>query len=451
MADSTKKVGVIAATLMVCGNIMGSGVFLLPSSLAAVGGVAIYGWVVTIIGAMSLAFVYAKFASFDESAGGSYAYVRKGLGDYMGYQTNLVYWFAAWTGNIAMAIIGVGYIAYFLPVINTPVLSALAAIAVIWLFTFINILGPKLVTQVQSYTTSLVFIPIFGTAIFGWFWFSGSTYMEAWNVSGGSTVSAIQSILNVTLWAFLGVETAAVVAGTVENPKKNVPIATLGGVGIAAVAYVLSSTVIMGIIPNAQLVVSAAPFSDAANLALGPFAGSLVAVCAAAGCLGSLGGWTLVAGQSAKAAADDGLFPRFFARTNSRDVPAPGLIAIAIAMTFICLLTISPTAAQQFAVISSISVIMTLLPYIYTSASLKLLGQKEFGSRAIMWNILIIIAVVYSSWAIIGSDSGQVVWSFVFVTVVTLFYAYNQTGQARAKLKQANPEAGATAAEGAPQ
>lgn len=429
MAEFTRKVGVVAATLMVCGNIMGSGVFLLPSSLAAVGGVAIYGWVVTIIGAMSLAFVYAKFASFDDSAGGSYAYVRKGLGNYMGYQTNLVYWFAAWTGNIAMAIIGVGYLAYFMPFINTPVLSALAAIAVIWLFTFINILGPALVTRVQSYTTSLVFLPIFGTAILGWFWFSSETYMAAWNVSGELTVSAIQSILNVTLWSFLGVETAAVVAGTVENPKKNVPIATLGGVGIAAVAYVLSSTAIMGIIPNEQLVASAAPFSDAAEIAFGPAAGYFVAICAAAGCLGSLGGWTLVAGQSAKAAADDGLFPKFFAKTNRIGVPAPGLIAIAIAMSIICLMTISPTAAEQFAVISSISVIMTLLPYIYTSASLKILGQKEFGSRTMMWNAIIIVAVVYSAWAILGSESGQVVWSFVFVTVVTLFYAFNQTGK----------------------
>lgn len=283
----------------------------------------------------------------------------------------------------------------------------------------------------QSYTTSLVFLPIFGTAIFGWFWFSGDTYMSAWNVSGGSTISAIQSILNVTLWAFLGVETAAVVAGTVKNPKKNVPIATLGGVGIAAVAYILSSTAIMGIIPNAKLVASAAPFSEAWEMMLGPWAGYIVAICAAAGCLGSLGGWTLVVGQTAKAAADDGLFPSFFAKTNAIGVPAPGLIAIAIAMTAICLLTISPTAADQFAAISSIAVIMTLLPYIYTASSLKILGDKEFGTKRLFWNAVIVIAVIYSAWAIVGSDSSQVVWSFVFVTIITLMFAFNQSSRAR--------------------
>ncbi|NYY77752.1 hypothetical protein DMH20_22050 [Escherichia coli] len=94
-----------------------------------------------------------------------------------------------------------------------------------------------------------------------------------------------------------------------ENPKRNVPIATIGGVLIAAVCYVLSTTAIMGMIPNAALRVSASPFGDAARMALGDTAGAIVSFCAAAGCLGSLGGWTLLAGQTAKAAADDGLFP----------------------------------------------------------------------------------------------------------------------------------------------
>ena len=67
-----------------------------------------------------------------------------------------------------------------------------------------------------------------------------------WNVSGLGTFGAIQSTLNVTLWSFIGVESASVAAGVVKNPKRNVPIATIGGVLIAAVCYVLSTTAIMG-------------------------------------------------------------------------------------------------------------------------------------------------------------------------------------------------------------
>ena len=423
MSAVIRKVGVVPATLMVAGNIMGSGVFMLPANLAATGGVAIFGWMVTIIGAMSLSLVYAKFASFEEGQGGSYYYVKKAFGDYMGYQTNAVYWLAGWIGNIAMAVVGIGYLAFFFPFLRDPFMAAMGAIAVIWLFTFINILGPSIVTKVQSYTTSLVFVPIFGVALFGWFWFDGSLYMSAWNVSGLDPVGAVQGTLNVTLWAFIGVETAAVVAGVVENPKKNVPIATMGGVSIAALAYVLSSTAIMGMIPNAELQTSSAPFADAVALAVGPIGGAIVSFCAAAGCLGSLGGWTLVVGQTAKAAADDGLFPAIFSRVNAAGTPALGLVIVAAMMSGIVLFTISPTAAEQFGMIASISVIMTLLPYIYTCAALRELGPPHFGKLAWMWRAIIIIAVVYASWAVVGSDATQVLWTFVLVLLTTLFFA----------------------------
>lgn len=80
------KVGLIPVTLMVSGNIMGSGVFLLPANLAATGGIAIYGWLVTIIGALALSMVYAKMSSLDPSPGGSYAYARRCFGPFLGYQ-----------------------------------------------------------------------------------------------------------------------------------------------------------------------------------------------------------------------------------------------------------------------------------------------------------------------------------------------------------------------------
>ncbi len=427
MAAVVRKVGVVPATLMVAGNIMGSGVFMLPANLAATGGIAIFGWLVTIAGAVALSLVYAKFSSFDDSAGGSYAYARRAFGDYVGYQTNVLYWLASWVGNIALVVVGVGYLSYFLPALKDPLTAAAANVAILWLFTFLNILGPDLVTRVQSCTTSLALIPILGVAFFGWFWFSSHEYMAAWNVSGKGATSAVAGTLNVTLWSFIGLETAAVAAGVVENPKRNVPIATVGGVLLAAIAYVLSSTAIMGMIPNAALVKSASPFSDAVTLALGDIGGDIVSFCAAAGCIGSLGGWTLVVGQTAKAAADDGLFPAIFGRTNQRGVPAAGLIIVAVMMSAIVLLTISPTASKQFGTISSISVIMTLVPYLYTAAALRMLGAAYFGRRRAAWVACILVATLYSTWAIVGSNPEEVLWSFVVVLLTALLYAWNST------------------------
>ena len=114
------KVGLIPVTLMVSGNIMGSGFFLLPANLASTGGIAIYGWLVTIIGALGLSMVYAKMSFLDPSPGGSYAYARRCFGPFLGYQTNVLYWLACWIGNIAMVVIGVGYLSYFFPILKDP-------------------------------------------------------------------------------------------------------------------------------------------------------------------------------------------------------------------------------------------------------------------------------------------------------------------------------------------
>ena len=83
----------------------------------------------------------------------------------------------------------------------------------------------------------------------------------------------------------------------------------------------LSSTVIMGIMPNEELQTSHAPFAEAARLAIGTSGAIVISVCAVLKSVGSLGGWMLLVGQSAKAAADDGMFPRVFARLNRHGVP----------------------------------------------------------------------------------------------------------------------------------
>ncbi|MFD1556254.1 arginine/agmatine antiporter [Paraburkholderia silviterrae] len=429
MSNAVKKVGVVPATLMVAGNIMGSGVFMLPANLAATGGIAIFGWLVTITGAVALALVYAKMSSIDPAAGGSYAFARKAFGPFAGYQVNMLYWLSAWVGNIAIVVVGVGYLSFFIPALKSPLALTLAGIAVLWLFVFVNILGPTVMTKVQSVTTLLALVPIVGVAIIGWFWFKPGLYMSAWNVSGHSTFTALQSTLNVTLWSFIGVETAAVSAAVVENPKKNVPIATIGGVLIAAVSYVLSTTAIMGIIPNHALQASASPFGDAVRIMLGESGGAIVALCAALGCLGSLGGWILVTAQTAKAAADDRLFSPIFGKVNSKGVPVAGLVIVGILMTIVQLTSISPNASKQFGVISSVSVIFTLVPYIYTCAALLVLGHGHLGSSKRRYAAIMCVAFGYSLWAIVGSDQGQVLWSFVVVLATTALYAlsYNRT------------------------
>jgi arginine:agmatine antiporter len=424
MTTQATKIGVIPATLMVAGNMMGSGVFMLPANLAAIGSIALIGWLVTIVGAVALALVFAKLAAIDPAAGGPYAYTKKAFGDYMGYQANLVYWLANVVGNVALAVAGLGYITNFFPSLKVPVVAAFGEIAIIWFFSYANMLGPKLVGRIQSVTTIFALVAILGMAIFGWFWFNPQLFTESWNVSGQSNFHAVTGTLTFTLWAFIGVESASVSAAVVENPTRNVPIATVGGVILASVAYILSSSVIMGMIPNKELVLSSAPFADAAKLALGNVAGNAVAICAAVGCLGSLAGWTLLVGQTAKAAADDGLFPAVFARVNKRGVPAAGLAIVAVIMSVQVIATMSPTASEQFGKIASIAVILTLLPYIYSSISVKVIGYRKMPHGQYVFFVLAgLVAAVYSLTALIGSDAEQTRWSLIFVIATVIFYS----------------------------
>ncbi|MFO6483552.1 amino acid permease [Escherichia coli] len=418
------KVGLIPVTLMVSGNIMGSGVFLLPANLASTGGIAIYGWLVTIIGALGLSMVYAKMSFLDPVLVVLNAYARRCFGPFLGYQTNVLYWLACWIGKYRHG-------GHWRRIFKLLLPDSERSIGINHHLRRGAVdLRPaehcrsEIITCVQAVATVLALIPIVGIAVFGWFWFRGETYMAAWNVSGLGTFGAIQSTLNVTLWSFIGGKCLRC-RRCGEKPETQCPYRHHWWGSIAAVCYVLSTTAIMGMIPNAALRVSASPFGDAARMALGDTAGAIVSFCAAAGCLGSLGGWTLLAGQTAKAAADDGLFPLIFARVNKAGTPVAGLIIVGILMTIFQLSSISPNATKEFGLVSSVSVIFTLVPYLYTCAALLLLGHGHFGKARPAYLAVTTIAFLYCIWAVVGSGAKEVMWSFVTLMVITAMYALN--------------------------
>lgn len=419
---SNDKMGPVMLTALVTGNMMGSGVFLLPANLATIGSIASLGWFLTTLGAISLALMFAKLGMMDPEAGGPYAYAREGFGDYLGFQTIFVYWFANWIGNVAVALAAVGYLSYFFASLNTPLYGSIAAIAAVWIFTVINLFGPRFFGRIQSTTTVLMLIPVLGTAFLGWFWFKPSLFMQSLNVSGDSPVLAVSHAASLTLWAFIGVESASVSAAVVKNPKRNIPLATMTGILLAATAYILSSSVIMGIVPNEQLANASAPFSIAASIALGPIAGKITAACAVFACLGSLGGWILIVGQSGKAAADNQLFPAFFKVHNRRDVPYLGLIFTAFLMSIMLILTTAPSISGQFQTVIQVAVFLTLLPYLYTAAAMLILGRRFHLHK--FWFVIAGIAIAYTIWAIMGEGVTIVYFGFIFTLLSLPAYAW---------------------------
>ena len=80
MSDPARKMSLVQATMLVAGNMIGTGVFLLPVSLASVGGIAVFGWLVATGGAAALGLIFAKLGELDPQEGGPYAYARDFLG-----------------------------------------------------------------------------------------------------------------------------------------------------------------------------------------------------------------------------------------------------------------------------------------------------------------------------------------------------------------------------------
>ena len=414
------------ATMLVAGNMIGTGVFLLPVNLAQVGGIAIFGWVIATIGVAALGLCFAKLGQLDPQPGGPYAYARDFLGSYAGFQTNYVYWFGNWIGNIAIAVAAIGYLTELVPGIEGPVAGVIATGALIWILTFANIMGPRVVGALEAWTMLLAIIPILGIAVFGWFWFDPEKFMSGWNVSGGSDMHAVSRAASMALWAYMGIESATVSAGVIENPKRNVPLATLMGLGAAAVIYVLSSTVIMGLLPNEELRTSHAPFAEAARMAVGNWGAIIIAICAVLKSVGSLGGWMLLVGQSSKAAADDGMFPKIFARVNSHGVPGHGLVIVAVLMSLVLIATMSPTLAEQFNHIVDLAVILIIIPYIYSAvAVVKVLHDHGVPHGQFRnFKLIALLAVTYCLWVVLGGDPPTVVHAMVALLISVPLYPF---------------------------
>ncbi len=193
--SSAKKIGLFACTGVVAGNMMGSGIALLPANLASIGGIAIWGWVISIIGAMSLAYVYARLATKNPQQGGPIAYAGE-ISPAFGFQTGVLYYHANWIGNLAIGITAVSYLSTFFPILNNPVPAGIACIAIVWIFTFVNMLGGTWVSRLTTIGLVLVLIPVVMTAVVGWHWFDVATYQANWNTSSTTDSHAvIKSIL----------------------------------------------------------------------------------------------------------------------------------------------------------------------------------------------------------------------------------------------------------------
>jgi arginine:agmatine antiporter len=410
--------------MFVTGNMVGSGLFLLPATLGGLGGISIFTWILATLGALIIAAVFARLGVIAPWSGGPYAYARATLGRYFGFQTNYIYWISCWIGNVGIALAVTGYATQLLPALKDPVLSATSTSIVIWVMVFANIWGPRIVGGLEATAMLVGLAPILVIGLGGWAWFDPEIFRASWNVSGRPAIEAVPASLVLVFWAFTGMESAAVAVEVVENPKRNLPIAAVGGVAIAAVIYMLSCTVLMGIVPARDLAASPAPFALVATKLFGPAVATVIVFTTMLKAAGTHGGWTLVSAATTKAAADGGSFPAIFGRTDRRGIPVASFLIHGALMTAAAFATMSPTVGQQFNKLIDVSVVFSMVTYAYSAFALCRLRRWNSPGAHRDW-LIAIVAMVFSVWVIVASDlSLLLIAAIILATSVPLYPFY---------------------------
>jgi basic amino acid/polyamine antiporter, APA family len=404
-----KSLGVAACTAIVVGNMVGSGFYLSPSALAPYGLLAILSWIVMGGGAICLGLTFARLSRMAPATGGPYAYSRMGFGDFAGFLVAWGYWISIWASLPAIAVAFTGSLFKIVPVLqgNRP-LAIVITLGAIWLVVLTNLRGVKEAGIVAEVTTYSKMVPFVAISIFGLLFIRPENLSE-FNPSGESLLASAATLAPLTMFAYLGLESATVPAGDVRDPARTIPRSTILGVSIAALLYVLGTTVVLGVVPREELVKSAAPFADAAQIMWGGWAQEIVGIAVMISSLGALNGWTLLMGQVPMAAAQDKLFPAIFGRLSPRGVPAMGIVFSAVLATALLLVQAAGSSGFQ----AFYSLVVNLI------AARAAGGGPVPKLTAIEW-----IAFVFSLFTLYGCGPAPVLYGFMLLMLGIPVYVW---------------------------
>ena len=419
------------STSLVIGNMIGAGIFLMPAALAPYGGISVLGWLVSSAGALLLARVFSRLSILvPNSGGGPYAFARAGFGDFAGFLVAWGYWISICVANAAIAIAFTGALGVLFPVLKESPLSALAmSYGAIWLLTWINSRGVRSSGSVQVLTTILKLLPLLVLILGGWFFFSFEHFIP-FNPSAESSLEAMAITGTLTLYAFLGLESATVPSDKVENPEKTVPRATMIGTLITTLVYVLSTVVVMGMIPREALATSTAPFADAMRIMGGTLGEDVVAIGTAIAAFGALNGWILIQSQIAGATARDGLFPSIFLKDIRNGVPARGLLIGSALCSALVLMNYTEGLVEQFRFLILLSTLCTLVPYLFGAAAYTALSLQRLSKNAHTGVFILgTLSFGFTVWAVYGAGEIAVFWGFILLLLGIPVYVLMKTRQ----------------------
>jgi len=420
VTKQNQKIGLLAATSLVVGNIIGAGIFVLPASLGKFGSISIVGWLFTATGALILAKIFSNFSKkLKGKSGGPYIYSKVVFGDFIGFLVAWGYWISCWVNNAAIAVAIVSALSFFFPeLVTNPFYATITGLSFIWFFTFTSSKGIKSSGNIQILTTIAKLIPLVLIILFGFFIFDLEIFPE-FNLTDQNDFEILPVVAVMTLYAFLGLECASIPAENIKNPEKTIPKATMVGTLISTLIYILSTIVLFGIIPAENLVNSPAPFAEAGEIIGGKYFGFLISAGAAISAIGALNGWILITSYMPMTMANDRLFPKVFAKKNKKGFPYLSLLLGSILTSFVMTMNYTDGLVDRFEFLILLTTLSTLIPYFFVSVSYILfhVEKRLFKINSFRSVILGLFGSLYSLWAIFGSGIDSIFYGTILLIV----------------------------------
>ncbi len=418
-AASERPMGLWMALALVMGSMIGSGVFLLPASLAPLGWNSVFGWLITVSGALCVATVFAHLCRALPKAGGPYAYTRAAFGDGAGFAIAWAYWISMWVGNAAIATGAVSALSKIFPAVGAPGVSAAVTVAIVWFFTFVNIIGTRLAGQMQLVWTIIKVLPLIAViGLAAWVLADSGTAVVRPFVASDINLSAISTATILTLWAMLGLETATVPADKVVDPERTISRATMLGTGGAGLIYIFVCSAVVLMLPAAVAASSPVPFADfVETYGGGSNAGIAIAAIAAISGLGALNGWVLCQGELPAAMARDGLFPAFLAKAAPNGTPRNAHLFTTSLLTVVILMNSSRSMSAMFEFLIVLTTAIVLVMYLGCVAAAVRLICKGVMPVTKSFALILALAAAYSLWTIYGAGWEALGWGATLLIV----------------------------------
>ncbi|UIP92298.1 amino acid permease [Wolbachia endosymbiont of Anopheles demeilloni] len=414
----SNKIGFLAVFALVISSQIGSGIFMLPISLAPYGAYSLISWVISGFGAISLALVFASLCANFPETGGPHIYVKHAFGSTAAFFVGWTYWVSSWVSSTAVTIASIGYLA---PLFHNDIqdIRLLLEITLILAIMLINLRGVTTAGHVEFLLTIVKIIALLAIPIAGLFFFDKNNFIVSEEVSNFTISQTLARSTLLTLWCFIGLESATAPAGSVNNPAKTIPRAIVLGTVCVAVIYFINSLSIMGLISGNELASSKAPYVDAIKIMFPGNWHLIISVVAFIVSVSNLNAWFLADGQVTLGLAKDKLMPQFFGKKNKHDAPLWGIILSTLGVLVLLILTSNKSFAEQVTSIIDISVVSFLFIYLACSlAFLKVNIQDKSYCKFLIGGV----AVSFCCWIIYDTSIKTLLISSLFPLSGTLIY-----------------------------